>query len=165
MTRFLRSYDLMLAFYGIRLVDPKLAILERSDDAQKRFDHLLAHPHNLLRITRIIKCLGCLSPQQSPSQEADRSRGPGADGTAHHAASLVLFFLAQHNEGRLELAEGTMAGGSLERFWGGALRDVGERRMVAELVSQRRGGRKETVKAGVWGEKEYRDWAKGRFGD
>jgi hypothetical protein len=155
MSRFLRSYDLMLAFYGIRLVDRNISLLERTDDAQKRFDHLLSHPHNLLRITRIIKSLACLSP--SPDQE-------GAIVTAHHPASLVLFWLSQHNEGRIDLGEGTMAGGSLERFWGGALRDQGERRMVAELVSQRKGARNEKAGEGLWGEKEYREWVKGRFG-
>lgn len=83
--------------------------------------------------------------------------------TDHHPASLVLFLLAQHNEGRLELAEGTMAGGSLERFWGGALRNQEERSMVAELVRKRRGTR--DGGQGLWGQKEYLEWVQGRFGD
>lgn len=56
----------MLAFYGLRLVDETTGELALQDTAParspasylRRFRNLESNPHNFLRITRILKCLG-----------------------------------------------------------------------------------------------------------
>eukprot|EP00397_Hematodinium_sp_SG-2012_P033459 GEMP01035752.1.p1 GENE.GEMP01035752.1~~GEMP01035752.1.p1 ORF type:complete len:258 (+),score=34.72 GEMP01035752.1:179-952(+) len=55
--RLLKSYDMMLTFYGMKKVDDAGSI-ERTDDWKARFANLVRHPHNFLRVTRILKSLG-----------------------------------------------------------------------------------------------------------
>lgn len=70
----LKSYELMLDFYGIHLRDQKTGEVERATNWSDRFENLNSHTHNNLRITRILKCLGIL-------------------GFPHFQAPLVRFFL------------------------------------------------------------------------
>jgi len=56
--RFLASYDLMLNFYGCKVVDTATGTLGRITDWKSRYRNLETHSHNFLRITRILKCLG-----------------------------------------------------------------------------------------------------------
>jgi len=53
----IKSYEVMLDFYGFILNKETLEI-ERSSDYISRFNNLINHSHNYLRITRILKCLG-----------------------------------------------------------------------------------------------------------
>lgn len=74
----------------------------------------------------------------------------------------MLFLLAQHNDGRLNLSPGTTAGGSLDRFWLGCVFDPDERECVSALIRARAGA----VSRGdeiAWGEREYVDWVQSRF--
>ncbi|KAM6927798.1 opioid growth factor receptor-like [Xenentodon cancila] len=72
----LKSYKLMLDFYGVELVDERTGAVARADNWMERFNNLNSHTHNNLRITRILKCLGTL-------------------GYSHFQAPLVHFFLEQ----------------------------------------------------------------------
>mmetsp|Transcript_16803 Transcript_16803/g.34225 ORF Transcript_16803/g.34225 Transcript_16803/m.34225 type:complete len:236 (-) Transcript_16803:34-741(-) len=57
--RLKRSYRLMLDFYGMELVDEAEGSIGRQQKGwQRRYHNLCFSPHNFLRITRIIKCLG-----------------------------------------------------------------------------------------------------------
>ncbi|XP_015244699.1 PREDICTED: opioid growth factor receptor-like protein 1 [Cyprinodon variegatus] len=56
----LRSYKLMLDFYGIELKDEKTGDVQRASNWRERFQNLNCHKHNNLPITRILKCLGTL---------------------------------------------------------------------------------------------------------
>ena len=57
--RFLRSYEMMLDFYGMQLLDQATGAVGRKEPNWKQqYANLIAHPHNNLRITRILKCLG-----------------------------------------------------------------------------------------------------------
>jgi hypothetical protein len=57
--RFLRSYEMMLDFYGMQLLDRATGVVGRNPSNWKQqYSNLIAHPHNNLRITRILKCLG-----------------------------------------------------------------------------------------------------------
>jgi len=81
--RFLRSYDMQLNFYGVKVVDPTTGLLSasflklhifisyfslvyfylvgklgRTAEWKLRYRNLETHYHNYLRITRILKCLG-----------------------------------------------------------------------------------------------------------
>ena len=64
--RVLRSYEMMLDFYGMRLVDRETGRVERSVKAQAhaRYRNLCERFHNNLRITRILKSLGLLGLQR-----------------------------------------------------------------------------------------------------
>jgi len=56
--RVVRSYELMLDFYGMQIADKQSGKLARSASWQPRYDNLNSSFHNYLRITRILKCLG-----------------------------------------------------------------------------------------------------------
>ncbi|CAG5983894.1 unnamed protein product [Menidia menidia] len=70
----LKSYKLMLDFYGIEMSDEETGELQKATHWEQRFNNLNSHTHNSLRITRILKCLGTL-------------------GFQHYQAPLVHFFL------------------------------------------------------------------------
>ncbi|XP_049443125.1 opioid growth factor receptor-like [Epinephelus fuscoguttatus] len=72
----LKSYKLMLDFYGIELCDEKTGEVRRAPNWRERFHNLNCHTHNSLRITRILKCQGTL-------------------GYPHYQAPLVRFFLQE----------------------------------------------------------------------
>ncbi|NP_001068572.2 opioid growth factor receptor 2 [Danio rerio] len=72
--KLIKSYKVMLDFYGIRLADEKTGKVERAENWKQRFNNLNRNTHNNLRITRILKCLGTL-------------------GLEHYQAPLVKFFL------------------------------------------------------------------------
>ncbi|XP_027032176.2 opioid growth factor receptor-like protein 1 isoform X2 [Tachysurus fulvidraco] len=74
--RLLKSYKLMLDFYGIELVNEKTGEVKRAQNWRERFKNLNRNTHNNLRITRILKCLGLL-------------------GFSHYQAPLVHFFLKE----------------------------------------------------------------------
>lgn len=92
-------------------------------------------PHNLLRLTRILKHLSEITPLQP------------------HAAPLVLYFTAQHSEGNIDLSEGTFHGGSLDRWWSNVFRDATERAEVRGIVKHR--GK---YGAGQWDMKDFDAW-------
>ena len=57
--RIIKSYRLMLDFYGMVLDDETSGKVSRNPDTYKmRYRHLNSSFHNYLRITRIMKCLG-----------------------------------------------------------------------------------------------------------
>ncbi|XP_071227451.1 opioid growth factor receptor-like isoform X2 [Salvelinus alpinus] len=74
--RLVKSYKLMLDFYGIQLSNDTTGEVRRANNWHKRFDNLDRNTHNNLRITRILKCLGTL-------------------GFPHYQAPLVRFFLEE----------------------------------------------------------------------
>ncbi|XP_041367641.1 opioid growth factor receptor-like protein 1 [Gigantopelta aegis] len=52
------SYELMLDFFGIKLIDKHTGKLARADNWEERFENLNSTFHNYTRITRILKSLG-----------------------------------------------------------------------------------------------------------
>lgn len=74
--RLVESYELMLGFYGIRLVNKETGEVKRAENWKERFGNLERNMHNNLRITRILKSLGEL-------------------GFEHYQAPLVQFFLEE----------------------------------------------------------------------
>ncbi|XP_054641177.1 opioid growth factor receptor [Dunckerocampus dactyliophorus] len=74
--RLVESYELMLGFYGIRLVNKETGEVTRADNWKERFGNLERNMHNNLRITRILKSMGEL-------------------GFEHYQAPLVRFFLEE----------------------------------------------------------------------
>ncbi|KAL4655289.1 opioid growth factor receptor-like [Arapaima gigas] len=74
--RLVESYELMLGFYGIQLLNKETGEVKRADNWRERFANLERNMHNNLRITRILKSLGEL-------------------GFEHYQAPLVRFFLEE----------------------------------------------------------------------
>ncbi|XP_071332850.1 opioid growth factor receptor [Trachinotus anak] len=74
--RLVESYELMLGFYGIRLVNKETGEVKRAENWKERFGNLERNMHNNLRITRILKSLGEL-------------------GFERYQAPLVRFFLEE----------------------------------------------------------------------
>ncbi|XP_064822673.1 opioid growth factor receptor-like [Oncorhynchus masou masou] len=74
--RLVKSYKLMLDFYGIQLSNDSSGEVRCADNWRDRFDNLDRNTHNNLCITRILKCLGTL-------------------GFPHYQAPLVHFFLEE----------------------------------------------------------------------
>ncbi|XP_017264836.1 opioid growth factor receptor [Kryptolebias marmoratus] len=74
--RLVESYELMLGFYGVRLVNKETGEVKRAENWKERFGNLERNMHNNLRITRILKSLGEL-------------------GFKHYQAPLVRFFLEE----------------------------------------------------------------------
>ncbi|XP_053704258.1 opioid growth factor receptor [Synchiropus splendidus] len=74
--RLVESYELMLGFYGIRLLNKETGEVRRAENWKERFGNLERNMHNNLRITRILKSLGEL-------------------GFEHYQAPLVRFFLEE----------------------------------------------------------------------
>ncbi|XP_062843003.1 opioid growth factor receptor-like protein 1 isoform X2 [Trichomycterus rosablanca] len=72
--RLLKSYNLMLDFYGIKLLNQETGEVDRRRNWRERFENLNRNTHNNLRITRILSCLGLL-------------------GFSHYQPPLVKFFL------------------------------------------------------------------------
>ncbi|KZT58172.1 hypothetical protein CALCODRAFT_411204, partial [Calocera cornea HHB12733] len=129
MERFRESYEIMLAFYGLRLVDPATGELDvtlapdKSDGGwPARFYNLEHSMHNYLRITRILKSLHEL-------------------GHAHYVPSFLLFILAlqhpsptdTHPKPRLRSA-GLVR--SMDGYWRYCIRDEGVREWVRGTIEK-----------------------------
>ncbi|KIR37333.1 hypothetical protein I352_00648 [Cryptococcus deuterogattii MMRL2647] len=131
-SRLLKSYKMMLGFYGIDFNGGKLKL---ASNHKQRISNLRAHSHNLLRLTRILKHLSEF-PQLQP-----------------HAAALVLFFVVTHSAGVLDFSQGVMRGDSMDQWWSNCFRDEKERKEIRKIVQER--GR---FGQGTWGWEEYNQW-------
>ena len=73
-----------------------------------------------------------------------------------HAPVLILFFVALHSEGLIELSPQpvqNLHGKSLDAWWSNCIRDDGQRAEIRAIVKGRGGcGEKK------WGFKEFDDW-------
>ncbi|ORX34688.1 opioid growth factor receptor conserved region-domain-containing protein [Kockovaella imperatae] len=138
LARLLRSYRMMLAFYGIDFNNGHLRL---TVDHLERLFNLYHHPHNLLRITRILKCLSEF-PLLKP-----------------HVPLLILFFTALHSEGYIDLSPAphhNMHGQSLDNWWSNCIRDQDLRTRVRRIVTER------GPCAGFrWGFEQFDDWYAG----
>jgi hypothetical protein len=57
--KMIKSYELILDFYGMKLLDEKSGKISRNEkNWERRYYNLNTSFHNYLRITRILKCLG-----------------------------------------------------------------------------------------------------------
>lgn len=56
--RLLKSYEMMLDFYGLTLNVKTGEVKRNEKNYKERYKHLNSSSHNYLRITRILKCLG-----------------------------------------------------------------------------------------------------------
>ncbi|KZT63783.1 hypothetical protein DAEQUDRAFT_679744 [Daedalea quercina L-15889] len=118
--RVLRSYRLILDFYGMRLEDSETGLLARSDKSYKdRYRNLTRSSHNYLRISRILKCLSIL-------------------GLERLNAGFLLFVLTEQSEhGELNTPS---IRSSMDRWWANCVRNDQERKWISEMVQNVRAG-------------------------
>lgn len=109
--RVLRSYEMMLDFYGMKLVDRNTGTIARAEHYKKRYRNLNYSSHNYLRITRILKCLGEL-------------------GFEHLKAPFVEFVIREI----LEHGKLRNAFSSCSNYWLETIRDETHRRRLRALI-------------------------------
>jgi len=109
--RLLRSYEMMLDFYGMKLKDRSTGELERSKNFKERYRNLNRSSHNYLRITRILKCLGEMGFE--------------------HLKFSFLAFVAEEIWVHGELKN---CASSLEHYWSGTLRDDTQRAQIEKKI-------------------------------
>ncbi|KAM0753109.1 hypothetical protein T439DRAFT_323736 [Meredithblackwellia eburnea MCA 4105] len=133
MDRLLQSYELMLDFYGLRLVSFKTGQVARSETLapspqswKVRYQNLERNMHNFLRITRILKC----------NSEFGRE---------HLNAGWLLWFLLEQARGELDSTSLTR---SMDGYWRYCIREDAERDWVLNKVDEVRNG-------GMWTEEDY----------
>ncbi|KAJ3567042.1 hypothetical protein NP233_g6618 [Leucocoprinus birnbaumii] len=118
MSRIVKSYELMLDFYGMRLLSQETGLLGRvlpPRNFEARYRNLVTSSHNYLRISRILKCLSEL-------------------GLEHLSLGFLLHILneqSQHNE--LE-ARGLQS--SMDRWWANCLRNQADRVWISDAISR-----------------------------
>ncbi|KEP47077.1 opioid growth factor receptor-like protein [Rhizoctonia solani 123E] len=114
--RLRRAYELMLDFYGMKLLDAESGLVGRKDDGWKeRYENLVSAAHNNSRITRILKCLSILS-------------------YPHYAAPFVLHVLNEQSEhGQLDTF---VLQKSLDGWWANCNRNDQEREAIREIITR-----------------------------
>ncbi|KAH7336899.1 opioid growth factor receptor conserved region-domain-containing protein [Rhizoctonia solani] len=111
-----RAYELMLDFYGMKLLNTETGLVGRKDhDWEERYQNLIYSSHNNLRITRILKCLSLLS-------------------YPHYAAPFVLHVLNEQSEHGLLNAP--VLQNSLDRWWANCNRNDQERETVRAVIAR-----------------------------
>ncbi|KIJ64632.1 hypothetical protein HYDPIDRAFT_175558 [Hydnomerulius pinastri MD-312] len=120
--RLVKSYEMMLDFYGMRLQSSETGLVGRSlppRNYSSRYKNLLRAPHNNLRISRILKCLSEL-------------------GLERFNAGFLLHVLNEQSENN-EL-NSPLLRDSMDRWWANCIRDDYERDWVNRAVAKVRTG-------------------------
>lgn len=117
-SKILKSYEMMLHFYGIKLLDQINGDLERSELWRERFKHLNKpkNAHNFMRLTRIIKSLSIL-------------------GFGVHAVKLVEF-LAKEIFMNKTFNNRHVAEASCEKYFIPALPNKTDQKKIIDLVKE-----------------------------
>ncbi|KAL4063302.1 opioid growth factor receptor conserved region-domain-containing protein [Scleroderma yunnanense] len=122
MRRIVKSYTIMLEFYGMRLQSEETGLLGRALPPQNygtRYRNLLRTFHNNLRITRILKCLSEL-------------------GLERFNAAFLLHVLNEQSE-NAELKSQDLQD-SMDKWWANCIRDDYEREWVRHTIVKVRTG-------------------------
>ncbi|KAI0074117.1 hypothetical protein K474DRAFT_1710122 [Panus rudis PR-1116 ss-1] len=125
--RVLRSYRLMLDFYGMNLDSEETGLLSRVKPESKcaeRYRNLSRSSHNYLRISRILKSLSEL-------------------GFERLNAGFLLHILNEQSEHK-QLDNSTLKS-SMDRWWANCLRNEEEREWIAGIIRKAR-----TDESWVW---------------
>ncbi|KAG1906625.1 opioid growth factor receptor conserved region-domain-containing protein [Suillus fuscotomentosus] len=113
------SYELMLDFYGMCLVNFETGLVGRSEGYKTRYQNLLQAPHNNLRITRILKCLS----------EMDLE---------HLNAGFLLHVLNEQSEHKQ--LNTSLLRDSMDRWWANCLRNKADREWIGLTIKKGRNG-------------------------
>ncbi|OBZ68903.1 Opioid growth factor receptor-like protein 1 [Grifola frondosa] len=112
--RVIRSYRMMLEFYGMRLESKETGLLARSSrDSASRYRNLIRSSHNYLRISRILKSLSEL-------------------GLERLNAGFLLHVLNEQSENHELNTPGIRS--SMDRWWANCLRNEQEREWIGGII-------------------------------
>ncbi|KAF8229690.1 hypothetical protein L208DRAFT_1401682 [Tricholoma matsutake] len=117
--RIIKSYDMMLDFYGMRLVSAKMGLLDRSEDFSDRYKNLVYSGHNYLRISRILKCLSEF-------------------GLEHLNLGFLLHVLCEQSESN-QLNKDRLRD-SMDNYWANCIRDGQDRQWIGSIIEKVRLG-------------------------
>ncbi|GLB38411.1 putative opioid growth factor receptor (OGFr) conserved region [Lyophyllum shimeji] len=120
--RITTSYEMMLDFYGMRLVSADSGLVDRSLPPRNyvsNYKNLVRSSHNNLRISRILKCLSEF-------------------GLEHLNVGFLLHVLCEQSESDNLNTPGIRS--SMDRWWTNCIRNDEERRRVADLIRKVRAG-------------------------
>ena len=92
--RVIRSYRMMLRFWGFVLADERTGRVERDADPLERLDNLNVSAHNWLRVSRVLKSLGQLGFVRYKKPLLDRLEAEIASGAISNAANSCQNFWA-----------------------------------------------------------------------
>lgn len=125
-SRLIRSYRLLLDFYGMQLDDEASGQLSRNASYRQRFRNLEQSAHNFLRISRILKCLGyesflVLSFDRVQSLDIVSSEF----GFNKYPAAFILFVLSEQSEHNN--LDNSYLKSSMDKWWANANRNKVER--------------------------------------
>jgi len=123
--RILRSYKMMLDFYGMRLVSEESGLVDRSlppQDNISRYRNLSRSPHNYLRISRILKCLSEF-------------------GLEHLNIGFLLHVLCEQSESKILLG----LRNSMDKWWANCVRNKEDREWIGSIITSVRQGSDEYV--------------------
>ncbi|KAF8606923.1 hypothetical protein BDV93DRAFT_488864 [Ceratobasidium sp. AG-I] len=130
LTRVQRSYELMLDFYGMRLMNTETGLVGRKEyEWEDRYQNLTYASHNYLRITRILKSISILSHP-------------------HYAAPFVLHVLSEQSEHNL--LNSLIIQNSLDKWWANCNLDEDERQAVQNLIKRVRAQGRSTNQEKRW---------------
>jgi len=124
--RVLKSYRLMLDFYGLQLTDELTGQLERTQGYASRYRNLTRSSHNYLRISRILKHLSIMDFE-------------------HLGAGLLLHFLSEQSEHGAVNSDGLCS--SMDRWWSNCLRNKADRDWIRDKIHGVRRGEKSFSRA------------------
>ncbi|KAL4249079.1 opioid growth factor receptor family protein [Abortiporus biennis] len=116
--RLIRSYRLMLDFYGMNLDSPETGLLSRVAPETKykeRHRNLVRNSHNYLRISRILKCLSEM-------------------GLERLNAGFLLHVLNEQSENN-QLNTPNLKS-SMDRWWANCLRNEQEREWIGGMITK-----------------------------
>jgi len=111
--RIIKSYTMMLDFYGMRLLSHETGLIDRSENCASRYHNLLRRSHNWLRISRILKCLSEL-------------------GLERLNAGFLLHILNEQSESNLLNSRAIQE--SMDRWWANCIRNQEEREQIGLLI-------------------------------
>lgn len=100
--RVIKSYRMMLRFYGLVLADERTGQLERDATPEERLDNLNYSAHNWLRVSRIITSLGELGFRRYKAPLIQRLQLEVGNGTLSNAAGSCANFWAPLVTGEAE---------------------------------------------------------------
>ncbi|KAG2364441.1 opioid growth factor receptor conserved region-domain-containing protein [Suillus spraguei] len=109
------SYELMLDFYGMCLLNFEAGLIGRSEGYRTRYRNLLQAPHNNLRITRILKCLSEM-------------------GLEHLNAGFLLHILNEQSEHKQ--LNTSLLRDSMDRWWANCLRNGSDREWIGLTIKK-----------------------------
>jgi hypothetical protein len=138
-TRLIKSYRLMLDFYGLVLADEQTGELARNPVTYRdRYNNLNYSSHNYLRITRILKCLGM-------------------SGMEHFKMTFLRHFILEaFKNGELKNIQS-----SLIRFWLPTLRRREELKFLDDFVESASSGKRKVNRDGPdgYGDERGENWS------